>query len=1034
MTLVKRLVKGTPLTYSEGDGNLDHFEGQINELQGAQLVSGSGTGMVFSRTGSVRFPQVGDGVTDCSALTTDYWTSLQGTGKILKYDAGEYIISGLYPDLNGFYIECDGQDTILTSTRRTGGQVSITDGECGIEGGIWQNRMARQYDITAASVVSNVCTCTCVGHPYIIGDLVRIRAIVLDNGVISANGTKTLTAVVPGVSFSFSLAIPNASATIPYNRPDLYNNGLRAIIPFAQMDRVSDDISSIFKTETGNPIWHLRELTMRGTRQNCLQCYRGNGNVHNVHATEGASDGIGMVSSCSNMRFTGLTKISRVEEANMSMIGFRKMAAYPSNIYVQHLDCSDQYAHGTGLDLVGVRGFSCDRYIARNIYHAGIRILGEGAPYYDWGTRDVHFGHMTLDACGCAGSAVPLGWEDTDATSFQYGNTAQDEQDVENVYIDLLEIINSRWRPMGQSFDKPAQLSIGTLHVYGGLLGPAVLQQVRDWRVGKAIFEETPEATMTIADSSSRGVSIFDEIEFRNINNGAPKGLSSAVCNGTTVTLVCESAHGMSSSTAVFRVLGIESNTTDPDAQTATELQTKDFVLNGNWLPRPAAWVASTNYAQWARVMPTTGKGGGFYYECVQDAGSAGSTEPDWPTTDGAIITDNGVVWVAREMTPQPWVAGTAYALGARVVPTTGSALYYYDVTVAGTAGGSAPAWPSSGTVVDGGVTWTTRDLSDIKRVHTYGAITYPDTVTIAMTGTGKIATSSPRCYSIGARIPQAYISRGGTASNDAIGLDISATGAPQGSFIFNSIRLVEQFFTLDRLIQSGTPGAARVRFAEDVSLRSGGLSGVTIEGGALPAFNRYHAAPHIGVPFSAVVTGNTIYVTRVYIDRPETAVTKLGFRVTATEAGADAYLGLYSVEAVLLASAESVNAFTSTGDKEINVYHRIKRPGWYFLALNTNVASTGAVNWHYIDTSLENRMRSGAAASTTDMGWSAAELAASAAAAADFAAFQTAIGARTPAPDYRLTQALTYGALPATLTLARSNGVSEPHLWLRTT
>jgi hypothetical protein len=1058
MTLVKRLTKGSELTYAEGDGNLDHFDAEINELQGAQVVSGSGTGMVFSRTGSVHFPLVGDGVTDCASLTTDYWTSLQGSGKILKYEAGEYLNSAVYPSLTGFYLELDGKDTILTSTRKSGGQILISgDGAVGIEGGIIQNRFGRMYDITAASVVGNVCTCTCPGHPYSIGDPIRVHAMAgLDNGNPGApespNGDHAVTAVVPGVSFSFATAtIPNGSATIPYERPDLYNNGSRAIVPFVSFQRSSDDTCNIIQVFGGAPTWHVREATLRGTRQNCLQMYRGNGHVHNVHATEGSSDGFGMIGSPSNIRFTGLTKVTRVEEANMSMIGMRKMGGFPSNISVQLLDVSDQYGHGTGLDLVGVRGFHCDRFIATNMYHAGIRILGESAPYYDWGTRDISFGHITLSHCGAQASVLPLGWEDDDAVSFQYGATMRDEQDVENVNIDHLEIINSRWRPFGYSFDKPASINIGTLHVYGGHNGPSVLSLIRDWHVGRAVFEETPETALSMGDSSSDGRNVFDEIELANINNGAPKELDAASCNGTTVTFTTGSAHGLSSSTATFRVLGVESATTGSASQTVVEDQHKDFALNGNWLPRPSAWVASTNYAKWARVMPTTGKGGGFYFECVQDAGSAGTTEPTWPTVDGETVTDNAVVWVAREMVPVPWVASTAYALGARVVPTTGSAMNYYEATVAGTAGSTQPTWPNSGTVVDGGVTWTRRDLGNIKRNNTYGAITYPDTVTIAMTGTGKIATSSPRCYSTNTRIPRAYISRGGTASNDAIGLDISGTGAPQGSFIFGRVRLVDQFFPLDWLIQCGTTGAGRIGVAEDLTLRSTGLTGISIEGGGVPGFNRFISSAHVGTAFPAAVSGNTIYITRVWVDRPETAITKLGFRATTTESSKLARMGLYSAEGKILAQAEISNAFNITGEKEFNIYHRINRIGWYFLALITNTASTAAISWHYIDTSIENRIRSGALTSFADMGWATQEIAARLAAVeaaitgagvagtaeADLTAVKTALAtfsSRAPAPDFQLTQAQAYGALPTTLTPARVTSIVEPHLWLRST
>lgn len=55
------------------------------------------------------------------------------------------------------------------------------------------------------------------------------------------------------------------------------------------------------------------------------------------------------------------------------------------------------------------------------------------------------------------------------------------------------------------------------------------------------------------------------------------------------------------------------------------------------------------------------------------------------------------------------WTATNAYALGDLVKRITGSGIYWFKATVAGTSGGSEPAWPGSlgGTVVDGTVTWT---------------------------------------------------------------------------------------------------------------------------------------------------------------------------------------------------------------------------------------------------------------------------------------------------------------------------------------
>lgn len=69
----------------------------------------------------------------------------------------------------------------------------------------------------------------------------------------------------------------------------------------------------------------------------------------------------------------------------------------------------------------------------------------------------------------------------------------------------------------------------------------------------------------------------------------------------------------------------------------------------------------------------------------------------------GARADATGAV---REGTDAEWKPGTAYADGDTVVPTSRNGLRY-RVSVAGVSGAEEPAaWPASGTLVDGGVTW----------------------------------------------------------------------------------------------------------------------------------------------------------------------------------------------------------------------------------------------------------------------------------------------------------------------------------------
>lgn len=61
------------------------------------------------------------------------------------------------------------------------------------------------------------------------------------------------------------------------------------------------------------------------------------------------------------------------------------------------------------------------------------------------------------------------------------------------------------------------------------------------------------------------------------------------------------------------------------------------------------------------------------------------------------------------------YTVSTAYSLGEMVRPSsiTATSVGTYEVTVAGTSAATEPSWPSSGTVVSGGVTFTYRSGSD---------------------------------------------------------------------------------------------------------------------------------------------------------------------------------------------------------------------------------------------------------------------------------------------------------------------------------
>jgi hypothetical protein len=62
-------------------------------------------------------------------------------------------------------------------------------------------------------------------------------------------------------------------------------------------------------------------------------------------------------------------------------------------------------------------------------------------------------------------------------------------------------------------------------------------------------------------------------------------------------------------------------------------------------------WQASTSYSAGQYVIPTTFNSSGprRLYRCTT-AGTSGSSEPTWPTTDGGTVTDGSVTWT--EATP----------------------------------------------------------------------------------------------------------------------------------------------------------------------------------------------------------------------------------------------------------------------------------------------------------------------------------------------------------------------------------------------
>jgi hypothetical protein len=904
---------------------------------GAQPI-GTGGGMVFTRAGKVRFPQVGDGVTDVGQIVTKFWTSLQGTGKTLEVDSGKYLNGMVYPAANGFYI-CAAPDAVFSTLLLANGNVQLV-GASGIEGGVWQYEYCQPWTITEAEVVSNVARVRCPGHNLQVGHSIRCH-LVVGLGLIN-DVAKTITAVA-GDDIYFAHTNGDASATIPYERNDLYNTSPKALHPYVQMTRTSAFADSVILVQESAVAFHLRDLTARYCRINPIALPgAGHGHIHNVSAEDSAADGIHMARGSHHLRFTGHTKVRRSGDAAFGIISYRTHGqnGLCHDITIEYLDVGDVLFNGAGLDLIGGERISIERYTAENTYGPGIKCVSDNSSYYTYGLRDVRIGHATLRTCGSNPSTIPAGsgWEGSTqpALVFTGGpspSAANEHRAVCGLHFDLLEIFNPRYRAIGGT-GLVKRVTADEIRLYGVPTIGANLGFILDWKVKRFVADEIGANALTAGGSAVSGQSVFDDIELLHINNGSPIEILSGACDGTTVTYITKTAHGLSG-TPKYRTVGFRSAYTNSNGATAATEQDKDFALNGNWGPK---WAASTNYAARDIRVPTTPNG--FAYIVIVDAGSSGGSEPTWPTTLGA-------------------------------------------------------------TVVDGGITWMCKPLDGYVG---YATIAFPDTTTIQMTGTGLAATVSPVVYSESQKIPQAVLYKGGTASTDGV---LVESGAPHNSIIIKRLRLLEQHLPLERLVEDLTNAGVRIWEAIDLSGITTQLANVgndDAELSATPALQRYHTGPYTGAPAAAVVAANTIYIVPVLLTRG-TLVNRLGFRVTTLETGADARMAIFKAGSndLVYAAAEQVDAFNSTGDKEVPLQLYLPR-GLYFLALITNATGTGQILWHTIDAAERAGLFDSASSSQMDLG----------------------------SPDFRLTMAQTYGALPSTLTIARNSATTEPHLWLR--
>lgn len=125
------------------------------------------------------------------------------------------------------------------------------------------------------------------------------------------------------------------------------------------------------------------------------------------------------------------------------------------------------------------------------------------------------------------------------------------------------------------------------------------------------------------------------------------------------------------------------------------------------------------------------------------------------------------------------WAATTAYVLGNRVEPTTPNT-YVYEVTTAGTSGGSEPTWPTviGSTVVDGTVVWTCiakrHELTEIKLALTSGGLAAA-TPGAALDLGATINSGSANQVEIHIRVTNAVTTVTSNTGNEEIVLDLNS-------------------------------------------------------------------------------------------------------------------------------------------------------------------------------------------------------------------------------------------------------------------
>lgn len=190
----------------------------------------------------------------------------------------------------------------------------------------------------------------------------------------------------------------------------------------------------------------------------------------------------------------------------------------------------------------------------------------------------------------------------------------------------------------------------GTLHaaIYG-TTGPFR----RIGNCSKAEFKVSTESD-DLNDFENPGGGLYNSIP--NIKDVTLDLVNHDVANPENLALELMGANGVDAADAVTdeEVSGLQGSTLF-----LSHINASAVTVSAKLAVGAATWAATTAKAAGAVVVPTVANT--YWYQASASTGSTGGTEPTWPTTVGATVTDGAVTW--RNMGLITLVENTDYTL-----------------------------------------------------------------------------------------------------------------------------------------------------------------------------------------------------------------------------------------------------------------------------------------------------------------------------------------------------------------------------------